>query len=67
MKLDMCCKMSDEELAEVLSNLTADAALRWDDFSEDDKKHFRYLQGEACRRFIYEHTPLEEPEQEDED
>ena len=49
-------KVSDAELAEMLSNWMSDAANSWDHFDEKEKIFFRGLQDEACKRFIEQHT-----------
>lgn len=45
-------EMSDYELAYMLHEWMGDALLSWDSFTDDDKKNFRRMEQEACRRFI---------------
>ena len=45
-------EMDDYELAFTLDQWQGDALLAWDSFTDDDKRNFRRMQDEACRRFI---------------
>ena len=45
-------EMDDHELAYMLYEWRGDALLSWDSFTDDDKRNFRRMQDEACRRFI---------------
>lgn len=49
-------KVSDTELAEMLSNWMSDAANSWSRFNDREKWNFRRMQDEACKRFIEQHT-----------